>query len=357
MSELTVIFLDVDGPLIPFRAWARNRRWGATARVQYFDQCAVAVILEACQKTEARLVISSSWRHLGRERVEASFGENGISALLFHEDWRTTTRLEGGADRAGEILEWVGRHEPDVWVAVDDSDLTVSHEEGPTIPEGHFVKCSMADGLDYQGQKRLLKLLGSELGVTDPRQILGRRGCEELDRLDDDQLTRIGRLFLKQYLRKLDRRAAYGGHVGRQRCKQAVDYDQDLQGGRLNRAEVEIRTIWAMREVGARAIAEAWPVTRDPEAWAEASHVATSLNEHGCLRDTEGGCPVCARGLEARRALRAFFPYIPEHHVMAFFRAQPPQAWTAADVLRPHERFPHTLRGATLHRPGGEPSV
>ncbi len=73
-SNPPVLFLDIDGVLLSGRAWLmpKNRAlraWTATmkprdafdevGRDAVFDPCAVALLAEICEATDARLVVSS----------------------------------------------------------------------------------------------------------------------------------------------------------------------------------------------------------------------------------------------------------------------------------------------------------
>lgn len=110
-----VIFLDVDGPLIPTRAVFLPKQ---TLLQTQFDPIAVAMVNRLAHDSEALIVISSIWRFKGKERITELFCEQGLS-LNFHDDW--CTDLSGKDRRHIEINEWLSRH-PEVicHLAIDD---------------------------------------------------------------------------------------------------------------------------------------------------------------------------------------------------------------------------------------------
>ena len=142
---MKVLFLDIDGPMIPSRAaiLSLSNLWNK------FDPVAVAHLNEIISKG-VRIVISSSWRHMGLSMITTVLSLNGISPRCLHTDWRTIS-LTGVDDidkenfkeikrREDTILDWLKRNKNiDRWVAVDDMDLD--------LPEANFVRVSCADGI------------------------------------------------------------------------------------------------------------------------------------------------------------------------------------------------------------------
>jgi hypothetical protein len=156
-----VIFLDIDGPLIPKRQWVHSRRNTLEPRFDEFDPIAVSMVNHLIKYGPAKIVVSSAW---DRGAIQA-FEDNGILMEL-HDD--TFTKKEGPY-RRDEVAEWLTRH-PEIthWVALDDA----------ATPEPGGVLVSLDDGLSLANYIRAAELL--EIPFAD------RWGVPEL--LDDQWL-------------------------------------------------------------------------------------------------------------------------------------------------------------------------
>lgn len=149
-----VLFLDVDGPMIPRRCYPLGQLPGEGGSMKRMDPVAVSVVVRICSLAKARIVVSSSWRIWGREKCLAAFRENGIYHTLVHEDWATSHNLPGGADRSTEIKDWLARHpEVTTFAVLEDGLLDVPN----------LIHVTFEDGLLYEHQLRLAELLGVEV--------------------------------------------------------------------------------------------------------------------------------------------------------------------------------------------------
>lgn len=123
---MKIIFLDVDGPLISTRSGFLQKE-GKVLRK--FDPVSAAAIKEVINRTQAKVVISSSWSHQGYDAVVQLFAENGWDIVPdLHPEWTTPKKFSSG--RIHEIKWWVGDYpeysngeELTHWVAIDDSYL------------------------------------------------------------------------------------------------------------------------------------------------------------------------------------------------------------------------------------------
>lgn len=141
-----VLFLDIDGPMIPRRAFYLQ---GQTLVVSKFDPVAAALLNEVLAKTGAKLVISSTWGKLGIETVKPVLEENGISWESVHQDWVTPRKYP--LARPGEIKLWLANH-PEIthWASLDDEELDLDDRN---------VKVTFDDGMLTQHYHKLLELL------------------------------------------------------------------------------------------------------------------------------------------------------------------------------------------------------
>ena len=147
-----VLFLDIDGPMIPMRAWVIN-----TERKLYerFDPIATATIKRVLDKVDAKIVISSAWRDYGYEKIVKVLDENGISHSYIHEDWQTKDLFGHQIhSRHKEILDWLKRHpEVDRYVVLDDAKLDIPN----------LVRVTMEDGILYAHQRQIFHLFGTDM--------------------------------------------------------------------------------------------------------------------------------------------------------------------------------------------------
>jgi hypothetical protein len=141
-----VIFLDFDGPIIPSRVFALNQ--GLLLKTP--DPLAGAMINEALQLADAKIVVSSSWRRDGIDTCREVLRGAKIDVTRLHPDWHTPI----GPSRKEAILQWVDAHfnEIDTWVAIDDAVISLDPE--------NYVHVSTRNGFLYEDYIELCKKLG-----------------------------------------------------------------------------------------------------------------------------------------------------------------------------------------------------
>jgi hypothetical protein len=143
-----IVVLDIDGPMIPHRAYMMAENHGTI--VSHFDPIAVMMVRRLLAFAPAKLVISSTWRGGGKERMLHLLGKNGFPEGCLHGDWATTP-LNANLRRWEEIQTWLNRHpETTHYAALDDDPI----EE---LPGG--VVCSFENGLEMKHFDRAGKLL------------------------------------------------------------------------------------------------------------------------------------------------------------------------------------------------------
>lgn len=133
-----VLFLDVDGPLIPSRARVLHQK--GTGSLNAWDPVAVATIADVLERTSGRIVVTSQVRILGMRKFKELMEQNGMPWLL-HHDWAVST--DSSMTRAQQIREWLGRHpEVTAFAVLDDEDM----------PEfgARMIKVTYLDGVLYE---------------------------------------------------------------------------------------------------------------------------------------------------------------------------------------------------------------
>lgn len=136
MYRIKFLYTDIDGVLSLGSEInpKLTEKWGYVHR---FNKKAVDVYNDVLSKTSAFPIISSDWKsHYTLQDLREIFVEFAKIKIPPRDitpeiPGVTVQRLE--EFRAKEILQHVAEHNPDVWVAIDDLDLS------PWIPKEHFV--------------------------------------------------------------------------------------------------------------------------------------------------------------------------------------------------------------------------
>ncbi len=169
-----IIFLDIDGPVIPLKNIAALWRaphqqspykvYGLAASflenaqndgnvLKCADPYAVLMITQLAALSDAKIVISSSWRNLSsdKESFETIFQDLGFDPGLLHDDWCTPTFAGTKSLRENEIKDWIDRH-PDVthFISIDDEPLDLAT---------HIQVCA-ENGLLHGNFNQALEFLG-----------------------------------------------------------------------------------------------------------------------------------------------------------------------------------------------------
>lgn len=154
------LFLDIDGVLNHLNWYIRrddpNRQDNALLGEEYyplgeFDPECVGRVNEVVSSTGARIVLSSSWRLDGKERMAEIFGAVGLPT-----DFDMTPVFRNRI-RGEEIAAFLSEHPCDRYVIVDDdSDMLPGQM-------ANFVKCPYETGFDSQRAAEAVRILGTEL--------------------------------------------------------------------------------------------------------------------------------------------------------------------------------------------------
>lgn len=151
---MKILFLDIDGVLTNTKIADLMGGFPtdfSTESIQRFDWGAIRCIRELCWYTDAKIVLSSSWRrHFPASEVAENLGLDIIDATP-----TTTTRVNNC--RGDEIQDWLDAN-PEVtqWAIVDD--------DADMLPEqfDRFVQTNMDHGLTMADVARLQDLLIKE---------------------------------------------------------------------------------------------------------------------------------------------------------------------------------------------------
>jgi hypothetical protein len=135
--ESPVVFLDIDGVLLSTSTWdlpanvrlLRESDERAMSTAEYsdlasFDPVAVMLVNRLCQRTGARIVISTSWRYSsGVPETRTKLEAEGIEPSLFHDDYACPVGRP--LDKTRDILDWLqaNQDERPRGLALDDEAL------------------------------------------------------------------------------------------------------------------------------------------------------------------------------------------------------------------------------------------
>lgn len=112
MTQLKVIFLDIDGVLnvIP----EDRDEFGAVFQAPFVDNLKMII-----EQTNAKIVISSSWRHSGKSVMLEMWLKRQLPGEVIDI---TPNFMKVSAIRGEEIADWLHNNWVDAYVILDDDD-------------------------------------------------------------------------------------------------------------------------------------------------------------------------------------------------------------------------------------------
>ena len=144
----SVIFLDFDGVI----RITMDGGWLGPDRSE-FCQLRMKVLREVCQKTRAKIVVSSDWRNIGnRSEIEGHLSPYLADQL--HDDWATPIT----GHRWNEVATWLRKH-PEVTSYAILEDFAPHFEGCPPEMEKRLMLCTNRHGLVPASTERLLCIL------------------------------------------------------------------------------------------------------------------------------------------------------------------------------------------------------
>jgi hypothetical protein len=161
-----IIFLDMDGVLCNPRACLAV---GNNGMYSYLDPIACLLVKKLCEECNAKLVISSMWRHhYNKDAMEAILNAacSKLGNYIWNSDiwWKTAdhsfTDFEtqsSTSDRGREIKNWVDNHQTKF------NNFVILDDMGDMRPvQDSLVKCCPYDGIGYLEYHNAQKILMAE---------------------------------------------------------------------------------------------------------------------------------------------------------------------------------------------------
>jgi len=154
-----IIFLDIDGVLCTHRACVPKNDEGIFT---YLDPVGIDMLNDICDKTGAKIVVSSSWRKLTKnmDMVLASAGlKQKHLYFSIHDNnnhgFYTPHVSVKGNDRGYEIEDWLEHHSNITdYIILDDNTDFLDHQKP------FLVQTDCYDGIGYRDYKKVLQLFG-----------------------------------------------------------------------------------------------------------------------------------------------------------------------------------------------------
>jgi HAD domain in Swiss Army Knife RNA repair proteins len=187
MDQRIILFLDIDGVLLPF---PNNASFNVPPGGIFPKEklAALTHILEAFPVTTAEspesnmgynsrinIVLSSTWRVQKsiRDEIISDFQAYGRGPLGAFNDFYDITDPKLHTERQHEIYEWLRRRLGEqkngvlAWIALDDEELLqgVVNAKHKSYFDGHVIHCDSTVGLTHNQAIEAVHLLQAQLGA------------------------------------------------------------------------------------------------------------------------------------------------------------------------------------------------
>ena len=170
-NQLSVIFLDIDGVLLPFPPTTRAQSSSKQQEQRLFPDCTLQALDTLLSHTGAKLVLSSTWRVREDFRndildcFQSYHREQGSKSLSAVEGFWSWTDVNMHSERQHEIQDWIEKHQPNhlnpiIWLALDDEELVEGEVNAKFkhMFQGHVVKTVSSVGLTKKDVEQGIKL-------------------------------------------------------------------------------------------------------------------------------------------------------------------------------------------------------
>jgi hypothetical protein len=149
-----IVFLDVDGVLNIMSKSYNTSDYKKDKTVMYVEPHLAQRLEWILKKTEASIVISSSWRYdmdelkIQMEKAGFRMWDKVIGRTTYNHNHRGL-----------QILDWLENNECDRYVVIDDEIKDICGEDLPYIPEDYVVKTDEKNGMSHQEAVKAIGVL------------------------------------------------------------------------------------------------------------------------------------------------------------------------------------------------------
>lgn len=141
---MKIIFLDFDGVVNSLLPYKNKLRYYYSKDNRVNNKQAIRLLNLLCKETKAKIVVSSTWRSDGLEKMREILFNSGLKAEVI--GITPTLQYDPSNIRGDEIKTWIDNQDfkPEKYVILDD-DMDFYEEQ-----LGHLVKCDSAVGFTVQ---------------------------------------------------------------------------------------------------------------------------------------------------------------------------------------------------------------
>lgn len=159
---MRVLFLDFDGVISTNRAYLAQKHID-NRDLRWLDPVACGLIKDLCKEFNLQIVVTSTWRKFGLDRVAACLGMHGLWKFT-HTDWRTKDLwAKDGTCRPNEIRDWLARNpECDDWLILDDDEFRWDDEQ-----RRRWVHTHIMDGFSTDNWEQVMNYFKDWEGAYD----------------------------------------------------------------------------------------------------------------------------------------------------------------------------------------------
>jgi len=115
---MKIIFLDIDGVLVTRKHQISIDYKEAKDKLSKFNPEVVKFINEIQNKTDAKIVVTSTWRTAGLEKIQEIFKKRGIKNII-----DVTPIGFEYKNRSEEINHWIYLNDVESFIIIDDMDI------------------------------------------------------------------------------------------------------------------------------------------------------------------------------------------------------------------------------------------
>jgi hypothetical protein len=160
-NTMKIIFLDIDEVLNSVSSTIYNKqRWVSSHDFEGFSPIAVALLKQLVIETDAKIVLSSTWR-LHYDTPEDCINDFEAKMWKYYK-WKEFPIIgmtpkevsKPKSCRGDEIKEWMDLHYVENYVIIDDSTDMLDSQQY------HFVRVDYRTGFDFINFQSCLRIIG-----------------------------------------------------------------------------------------------------------------------------------------------------------------------------------------------------
>jgi hypothetical protein len=150
-----IIFLDIDG-VLNNRQYLIIKKSQGSPKGRHFDPESISILKEIIEETGAEVVLSSTWRYMGLDKVQGI-----LSDVDFDIVFKDETPFINDAPRGWEIYKWMSKnlekyHKVRNYLIIDDDgDMMLWQAD-------NFVNTNFDTGLRQEHKARCIEILSRD---------------------------------------------------------------------------------------------------------------------------------------------------------------------------------------------------